>query len=230
MPGWKRSQPPGIKKVFHCETEFALAGFRTQLFNPRDLDNVKKVQAGYKAQPLSQFLGKPAPPAAPTIDFIKPLSPDQERTLPEFFNILNFVLEFCPTNPSEKELMVRFAKLNIGAGKNFDVAQLSPEVKKAVGDGVADAWEAFAEAKRQVDAGRVIVGDFFGTRGAMDELEQLAARLMAAVRSMPPGQQRQDALKEIGRLRFRMGALLRSTSSSQVLAKIERSAVAKRNG
>ena len=64
----------------------------------------------------------------------------------------------------------------------------------------------------------------------MDELEKLAAHLMAAVRNMPPGQQRQDALKEIGRLRFRMGALLRSTSSSQVLAKIERSAVVKRKG
>jgi hypothetical protein len=64
----------------------------------------------------------------------------------------------------------------------------------------------------------------------MDELEKLAAHLMAAVRNMPPGQQRQDALKEIGRLRFRMDALLRSTSSTQVLAKIERSAVVKRKG
>jgi hypothetical protein len=80
---------------------------------------VKKVQAGYKAQPLSQFLGMPAPPAAAAIDFIKALTSNQERTLPEFFNILNFVLEFCPTNPSEKELMGRFAKLNIGAGKDF---------------------------------------------------------------------------------------------------------------
>src|SRR5215831_18569149 len=79
-PGWKGAQPPGVKKVFRCETEFALAGFRTQLFNPGDLDNVEKVQAGYKAQPLSQFLGKPVPPAAPTINFIEPLSPDEQRT------------------------------------------------------------------------------------------------------------------------------------------------------
>src|SRR5215469_9441249 len=154
-PGWKGAQPSGVKKVFRCETEFALAGFRTQLFNPRDLDNVKTVQAGYKAQPLSQFLGKPAPPAAPTIDFIKPLSPDQQRASPEFFSILNFVLKFCPTNPSEKELMTRFAKLNIGAGKDFDVDKLSPEMKEAVEDGMADAWQAFAEAKEEVDAGRV---------------------------------------------------------------------------
>jgi hypothetical protein len=62
-PSWKGAAPAGIKKVYRSETEFVFAFFRTQLFNPGDLDNVKKVQAGYKAQPLSQFLGKPAPPA-----------------------------------------------------------------------------------------------------------------------------------------------------------------------
>src|SRR5215469_2853349 len=85
-PSWKGAQPPGVKRVFRCETEFALVGFRTQLFNPHDLDNVKKVQAGYKVQPLSQFVARPAPHAATAINFIKPLTSDQERTLPEFFN------------------------------------------------------------------------------------------------------------------------------------------------
>ena len=54
-----------MKVVFRSETEFALAVYRTQLFSPDDLDNVKKVQAGYKAEPLSAFLGQPAPTAAP---------------------------------------------------------------------------------------------------------------------------------------------------------------------
>ena len=163
-PGWKGTQPPGIKKVFRSETEFAFAIFRTQLFNPGDLDNVTKVQAGYKVQPLSEFLGKPAPPAASTVDFIKPLTPDQQRTSLEFFNILNFVLQFCPTNPSETDLMAQFGKLNIGAGKNFDVNALSPEMKKAVEGGMADAWQAFAELKKQLDEGKVTAGDAFGTR------------------------------------------------------------------
>ena len=193
-PGWKGSRPAGVKKVFRCETEFALAGFRTQLFNPRDLDNLKKVQAGYKAQPLSQFLGRPAPPAAAAIDFIKPLTSDQERTLPEFFNIMNFVLEFCPTNPSEKELMARFAELNIGGGKNFDVAKLSPEVKKAVEDGMADAWQALAEAKEQVDAGTVTAGDFLGTRESLES--NYMYRMLAAV-LIPYGNSKQEAMYPI---------------------------------
>ena len=93
------------------------------MFNPGDIDNVKKVQAGYKAQTLSAFLGTAAPKAAPAIDFIKPLTPAEEKTSLQFFNILNFVLQFCPTDPSETELMARFAKIGVGAGKTFDSEQ-----------------------------------------------------------------------------------------------------------
>ncbi len=164
-PAWKGEQPAGIAKVIQSETEIIMAGYRTQLFNHGDLDNVKKVQAGYQVQTLSQFLGTPAPAAAPTIDFIKPLTPEQQKTSPEFFNILNFVLQFCPTHPSEKELMAKFAKLNIGAGKTFDGSQLSPELREAVVAGMADAWQTFAEFKKtEVDSGKVTSGDLFGTR------------------------------------------------------------------
>jgi hypothetical protein len=104
-------KPNGAKEVIRCETEFAFAVFRTQLFNPGDLDNVKKVQAGYKAQTLSAFLGKPAPTAAPVIDFVKPLTPEEQKKSLQLFNILNFVLQFCPTDPSETQLMARFAEV-----------------------------------------------------------------------------------------------------------------------
>src|SRR6266566_2528228 len=77
-PNWKGETPKGVKKVFRAETEFVFAVYRTQLFNPDDLDNVKKVQAGYKAQTLSAFLGTAAPPAAPALEFIKPLTPARE--------------------------------------------------------------------------------------------------------------------------------------------------------
>src|SRR5438477_2733530 len=92
-PNWKGETPKGVKKVFRAETGFAFAAYRTQLFNPDDLDNVKKVQADYKAQTLSAFLGTAAPPAATAVDFIKPLTPAEEKTSPKFFNILNFVLQ-----------------------------------------------------------------------------------------------------------------------------------------
>jgi hypothetical protein len=191
-PTWKGAPPSGIKKMFRSETEFAFAIFRTQLFNPEDLDNVKKVQAGYNVQSLSQFLGKPAPPAAPKVDFIKPLAPDQQRSSLQFFNILNFVLQYCPTDPSEQDLMVRFAKLNIGAGRSFDADKLSPEMKKAVEDGMSDAWNAFADFKKtQFETGQVTAGDAFGTREFLKN--NYMYRMVAAVLGIY-GNSKQEAI------------------------------------
>jgi hypothetical protein len=163
-PGWKGETPKGVKKVIRSETEFVLAVFRTQLFNPGDIDNVKKVQAGYKAQSLSAFLGTAPPKAAPAIDFIKPLTPAEEKTSLQFFNILSFLLQYCPTDPSETELMARFAKIGVGAGKTMDASKLSPEMKAAIEQGMADAWADLAGLVKQFDAGKVTSGDVFGTR------------------------------------------------------------------
>ena len=163
-PGWKGQTPNGVKEVIRAETEFVFAAFRTQLFNPGDLDNVKKVQAGYKAQTLSAFLGTTAPKAAPVINFIKPLTAAEEKTSPQFFNILNFVLQFCPTDRSETALMARFAKIGVGAGMTMDVSALSAETKAAIERGIADAWADFAGLKEELNAGKVTSGDVFGTR------------------------------------------------------------------
>jgi hypothetical protein len=163
-PGWKGETPNGVKDVFRSETELALAVYRTQLFNPGDLENVKKVQAGYKAQPLAAFLGQTTPNTEPAIVFIRPLTSQAQKTSPEFFKILNFVLQFCPTDPSEKELMARFAKIGVGAGQAFDISSLSPELKTAIEQGMADAWADLAKLQKRIDAKEVTSGDMFGTR------------------------------------------------------------------
>jgi hypothetical protein len=180
-PGWNGETPQGVKKVIRSETEFALGAYRTQLFNPDDLDNVKKIQAGYKVEPLSAFLGQPAPTAAPAIDFITPLTPDEEKTSLAFFNILNFVLQFCPTDPSETELLARFAKIGVGGGKAFDASTLSPEVKAAIEQGMADAWVDLGNLQKQeIDAGKVTSGDMFGTRAYLKNnyLYRMAAAVL----------------------------------------------------
>lgn len=164
-PGWQGETPAGVTKVFQSETELGMATFRTQLFNPGDIDNVKKVQAGYKVETLSSFLGRPAPAAAPAIVFIKPLTPDEQRTSVEFFEILNFALNYAPTVPSEAELMARFAKIGVGPGQTFDAGSLSPEMKTAIEGGIADAWAEFAQfSKEKIDTGEVTSADLFGNR------------------------------------------------------------------
>jgi hypothetical protein len=168
-PDWQGETPKGITKVMRSETQFVFLAYRTQLFNPADIVNVKKVQAGYKVQTLSAYLGKPAPKVAPDIAWMKPLSAADQKTSLEFFNVLNFVLEFCPTAPSEKDLMDRFAKIGIGAGKRIDVEAMSPEMKQAFADGIADAWKELEKLeKTDIASGKVTTGDLFGTREALE--------------------------------------------------------------
>jgi hypothetical protein len=190
-PGWKGATPKGIKKVIRSETDILMPIYRVQLFDPSDMDNVKKVQAGFKAQTLSSFLGKPAPKPAPAIDFIKPLSFETQKTSLEFFNILNFVLRYCPTDPSEVELMKRFAKIGVGAGKTFDPSKLSPEMTKAFEDGRADAWADFAGVVKQFEVGKVTSGDVIGTRKYLKN--NYLYRMVAAVLGIY-GNSKEDAI------------------------------------
>src|SRR5205823_2955855 len=134
-PDWKGETPAGIKKVFKSSTQFSAVAYRTQLFNPEDMPNVVKIQAGYKVQPLSTYLKQTAPPAAPAIDFPKI---DKELAKTGFFDYLAFALQFAPAGPEEKEIRAKLAKLGVEAGKKFDFAALSQEMKAAVVAGMKE--------------------------------------------------------------------------------------------
>ncbi len=43
-------------------------------------------------------------------------------------------------------------------------SKLSPDMKKAIGDGIADGWTDFSGVKKRLEAGEVTWGDAFGTR------------------------------------------------------------------
>ncbi|MDW5290583.1 DUF1254 domain-containing protein [Formosa sp. PL04] len=165
-PNWKGETPEGIDKVIKSDTEIGVVVFRTQLFNPADIDNVKAVQAKYKAQTLSAYLGEaPVAAASASVEWMKPLTPAEQKTSLEFFNVMNFVMNFCPTVPSEKALIERFAKIGVGAGKTIDVATLSPEVKAAMEAGIKEAWGVtFAGLMKKVEKGEVTSANVFGTR------------------------------------------------------------------
>ncbi|MDX1036600.1 DUF1254 domain-containing protein [Sinorhizobium medicae] len=159
-PDWKGEEPKGVTKVIRAETQFVNVIGRTQLFNPGDLENVKKIQAGYKLQSLSEFEGKARIPE-PATDWIRPIRPADQKTDPEFYNVLAFLLQFTPTHPSETELRARFEMLGLKAGEKFDVAALSPDIKAALSDGMK-------EGQKQIDDRRATLhGDsstLFGTR------------------------------------------------------------------
>ncbi len=161
-PNWSGATPAGIKAVLRAQTQFAYLLIRTQLFNAEDIVNVRKIQAGYRAQPLSAFLHQPAPPSAPAVNWPKPS--EEMLTTPAIFPYLNFLLQFCPTDPSETDLMARFAELNLGAGKTFELASFAPPVQQAITDGIADTKADVEVMMRKINTDQVQSSDLFGTR------------------------------------------------------------------
>ena len=180
-PGWQGETPAGIKAVIRSETNLGWVLYRTQLFDAADIAAVKKLQAGYKVQTLSAFLGKPAPAPVPPLNFVRPLSVEQQRTSPEFFEVLNFTLGLSPIHPSEQTLMSRFGRLGIGPNGRFKAAELTPELRAAVAAGMADAWAQFeAFKKADLDTGKRTAAEGFGTREFLknDYLVRMASAVL----------------------------------------------------
>jgi hypothetical protein len=166
-PDWQGENPAGIKQVFHSSTAFVLAGYRTQLFNPEDMPNVKAIQAGYKVQPLSSFLNQPAPPPAPAIDFPKI---DKEMVKTGFFEYLDFALQFAPAGPEEKAIREKLARIGVGPGKTFDFKDLSlehkAEVLLAMKEGESSIDKYLKTQQYAVNGWKI--GSFFGDRAFFD--------------------------------------------------------------
>ncbi|AUM12123.1 DUF1254 domain-containing protein [Ketobacter alkanivorans] len=135
-PDWQGETPKGIRKTFSTETQFALAVYRTQLFNPEDMENVKAIQAKYKVLPLSSFLKQPAPAPAPAIDWPKPSADIFSSEFPKY---LSFLLQFCPptgTASVEAEMRERFAQIGINGDPKVAAIPLSQEIMQKMGAGI----------------------------------------------------------------------------------------------
>ena len=162
-PGWKGEAPKGIDKVFQSTTEFSLAAFRTQLFNSKDMPNVIKVQSGYKVTPLSTFAKTTPPPPAPPVQAPK-FEKDLVRT--EFFEYLDWALQYAPAGPEEKDIRAKLARIGVGPGKTFNFKELSLTHKAEILLGMREGQKQVAE--KVASMGKVIngwhVGSAFGDR------------------------------------------------------------------
>jgi hypothetical protein len=155
-PEWQGETPSGIKKVFRSGTQFSVTGIRTQLFTADDMPNVIAVQAGYRVQPLSAYLRRPAPPAAPAIAF-PPITEVTARS--NFFDYLDFALQFEPLVANEAAIRADLARIGIGPGKTFAFKDLPAEHRQEIAAGMkagqAKLDEAVATAGVNINGRRV---------------------------------------------------------------------------
>jgi len=166
-PDWKGETPSGIKGVFLSTTPFSLALIRTQLFDAADMPNVEKVQVGYKAKPLSAYLGKPAPAAAPAVSFVPATTAGIKAN---FFEYLDAALGTVPETARDKTVRAKLARIGVGPGRTFNFRDLSLEHKAAIligmkqGDNAVDKW--LASGNKDINGWNV--GSFFGNEAFYD--------------------------------------------------------------
>jgi hypothetical protein len=124
---------------------------------------VEKVQAGYEVQPLSAYLGQPAPPAAPKIDFLPATT---QGIKANFYEYLDAALQFVPPSAEDKDVRARLASIGIGPGKTFEFKSLSLEHKAAVllamKEGDDKVTKLLASGAKNVNGWNI--GSFFGDR------------------------------------------------------------------
>ena len=165
-PDWDGETPSNIKRVFRSSTQFSIALYRTRLFNPDDIGNVRKVQAGYKVATLSSHLKQSPPP----VRIVKFLKIRKKLLRKNFFQNLAFAMQFAPVQPLETDARANIAKIGVGPGRTFNFSDLTLKNQLAMtlgiraGDRKID--RALAEAHVVMNGWRVPAlfgdGDFYG--------------------------------------------------------------------
>ncbi|WP_311567345.1 DUF1254 domain-containing protein [Photobacterium arenosum] len=144
-PDWQGETPEGIKRVIRGESQFLGTLTRTQLIGGQDdMPNVEKIQQAYKLQPLSEFLGQPAPAPAPAIDW--PAWTEGDEKTDQFWRYADILLPFTSPNANDAAEYNKLKALGIGTGEPFDFSALDPSIQDAMRAGVQDALAEFQKA------------------------------------------------------------------------------------
>jgi hypothetical protein len=151
-PNWKGTLPPGLTEL-RIPTSLAIIGGRTYTANKDDYAAVHALQDQYKLVPLSEWGKAYTPPdnvpLKPGVDAKTPVPTQVLAMSPEdYFNRLNALLVANPPEPADPATMARIARLGVAPGASFRMAAFSPEIRKAIEDGVAAGQKQMRETKR----------------------------------------------------------------------------------
>ncbi|MFJ4835796.1 DUF1254 domain-containing protein [Streptomyces sp. NPDC088747] len=157
-PDWDDVVPAGITGVLRAETFLVGILGRTSLAGPDDVPALRAIQEQYVLRPLSEYTDTTAP--HPVDEPVWPVWREEDLATVEFFTLLDFLLQFFPVLGSERELRDRLAALGVTGGGEFEPGALTPEIRAAVEQGIADARTLLEEAKQDAADST----HWFGTR------------------------------------------------------------------
>jgi hypothetical protein len=151
-PKWRGTLPADLTEL-RVPTTLALIGGRTHTANKDDYAAVHALQDQYRLAPLSAWGKAYAPPTdvplKAGVDAKTPV-PKQVLSMPaeDFFGRVNALMVDNPPEPGDPDTMARLARLGVAPGAQFGMAGFSPEVRKAIEEGVADGQKLVRDTKR----------------------------------------------------------------------------------
>ncbi|MDV6224851.1 DUF1254 domain-containing protein [Nitratireductor aquimarinus] len=159
-PGWSGEIPEEVDRVIRIDTEIAFALYRTQLFEPSDIERVKEIQDGYTVETLSKFSGESNSPDISEINWPS-ISRDE---IPErFWEYANFLLQFAPPLAWEADLRESFTMLGVEPASMWPASEIGEEGEASVRNAGQDAHAMIARSLQAITD----TADLFGTPKAM---------------------------------------------------------------
>ncbi len=140
---WQGETPKEVDKVIKIPATIVFTLARTQVFGPEDKE-AGVISKSYKAVPLSQFAGTKAPKGKAFTWPHKPFN-SKSGSVEDFFKEFNLMVQYQILNSSDKELMKKFAIIGLGAEKEFNKAEFTPEVWTAIEEGANAGKKAIEE-------------------------------------------------------------------------------------
>jgi hypothetical protein len=146
-PGWTGTVPTGMTRI-GSPTPYVWIIGRTQTDGPPDYDAVHKIQAGYKATPLSEW-GKPTKAAEakidPSVDMKTPPKLQVDAmSAGKYFAYAADLLRVNPPHITDEPIVARMKRIGIEPGKRFDMEKLDPSIREALAAAPAGAQKLMA--------------------------------------------------------------------------------------
>lgn len=139
---------PAETQIIEAPTPYVWIIGRTKTDGPSDYEAVHKIQAGYKATPLSRW-GRPLEPVAftpdPAVDMMTPPKTQVDTMSSEqFFTLAAELMKVHPPHSTDQPIIARMKRIGIEPGKSFAFAALDEAVRRGIAPAAAEGQRLMA--------------------------------------------------------------------------------------
>ncbi len=165
-----------MRNVRRIQDQYKLYTLNDYIMMKFNAEQKIKAEMRKQAEKEAKKRGQTLPPVAeekPQLVSVKSVSSVSWKTITsddaDFFASANFMLQFIPAYYGENKLRENFNRINVAAGKTFNISKFKPEIQNAIKSGMVDGKKAISQAEKDLESGNVYYKDLFGSREAMKE-------------------------------------------------------------